>query len=114
MSKKTAIITGGAGYIGSSIAKRFAEQGMQVILFDCNQQQLDKISSETGAMGMVVDVTDYAAVSEAVESVRTQYGTIDILVNVAGGSARSEMRPFAVQKMEVIQFLRFILNVLVF
>ena len=102
MSKKTAIITGGAGYIGSAVAKRFATQGMQVILFDCNQQQLDKISSETGAVGMVVDVTDYAAVSEAVENIKHQYGSIDVLVNVAGGSARSEIRPFALQKMEVI------------
>lgn len=102
MSPKTAIITGGAGYIGSTIAKRFAAQGMQVILFDCCRQQLDKVSSETGGCGMIVDVTDYAAVADAVENVRTQYGSIDILVNVAGGSARSEIRPFAVQKMEVI------------
>ena len=51
---------------------------------------------------MVVDVTDYAAVAAAVESVKAKYGTVDILVNVAGGSARSEIRPFAVQKIEVI------------
>ncbi|MBQ9754999.1 MAG: SDR family oxidoreductase [Lentisphaeria bacterium] len=102
MSKKTAVITGGAGYIGSAVAKRFASQGIQVILFDCNQEQINKVSAEIGAEGMVVDVTDYAAVAAAVESVKAKYGTVDILVNVAGGSARSEIRPFAVQKIEVI------------
>lgn len=102
MAKKTAIITGGAGYIGSAVAKRFADQGMQVILFDCNQEQINKVSGPIGAEGMVVDVTDYAAVSQAVEKIKAQYGSVDVLVNVAGGSARSEIRPFAAQKMEVI------------
>ena len=100
--KKTAIITGGAGYIGSSIARRFAAGGIQVIIFDCNQEQISKVASENGIIGRVVDVTDYEAVSQTVEEVREKYGTIDFLINVAGGSARSEIRPFAIQQMEII------------
>ena len=100
--KKTAIVTGGAGYIGSSIARRFAARGIQVIIFDCNQEQINKVLSDNSIEGRVIDVTDYEAVSKAVEEVREKYGTIDFLVNVAGGSARSEIRPFAFQKMEII------------
>ena len=102
MSEKTVIVTGGAGYIGNTVAKRFAAQGMKVILWDCNEERISKAASEINADGMVVDITDYSAVAAAAEQVRKKYGNISVLVNVAGGSARSEIRLFAEQKMEVI------------
>src|SRR3970282_2007926 len=64
---KTAIVTGGAAGIGAATVQRFREEGTNVVVFDLNSDP-------------PVDITDYAAVKNAVERV----GPVDILVNNAG------------------------------
>ena len=81
----TAIVTGGARGIGLGIARRLANEGARVILWD-----LDFLSFDAAAAGFeplrmdLVDVTDVAAIQQAVAAAMAQTGRIDILVNNAG------------------------------
>jgi len=88
------IVTGGNGYIGSTIAEKIREAGARPVVFDLHTED-----------GFEVDITDYAAVEKAVENVVKKYGRVDGLVNCAGGSARREIRPFARQKVEILKHI---------
>ena len=103
MEKEVALITGGAGYIGSAIAARFAKRGKQVVIFDVDAGRTAETAARIGGKGVTVDITDYEKVTAAVEEVLKEFGSIDLLVNAAGGSARKESRRFAVQEMSVIR-----------
>lgn len=91
--KKVAFITGGAGYIGSETALTLAKNGIAVAVCDINeeaiQKTVDKITAEGGeAKGYVFDVTDSASVDGTVEKIVADFGRLDIMVHVAGGSSR--------------------------
>lgn len=86
---QVAIITGGAEGIGKGIARRIASEGATVILFDINGALLDRTVAEFvgqgyQAAGYVVDISDEAAVQNAVGQVEQVYQRLDIMVNSAG------------------------------
>ncbi|MEO6487163.1 MAG: SDR family oxidoreductase [Thermoanaerobaculia bacterium] len=68
LKDKVVVITGGAAGIGRATAKRFADEGAKVVVWDLPQ----------------VDVTKADAVEAAVNDVIRQHGQIDVLVNNAG------------------------------
>lgn len=82
---KVAVITGGAGGIGSATARLFVERGAQVIVTDVRRAGLDAIMGDLGSGHAshehdVSSVEDWQRIRTAV---REQYGRIDILVNNA-------------------------------
>lgn len=91
---KTAVITGAAGVLGGSLARHFASQGANVIALVHRPEQVGDVLSQLDAAGIgkakhsayACDVMDVAAVRTIAEKVSSEYGTIDILVNVAGGN----------------------------
>jgi NAD(P)-dependent dehydrogenase (short-subunit alcohol dehydrogenase family) len=88
LKDKVAIITGAAAGIGWGIAERFVAESALVVAFDINQQGLNDLQRHIQASGGSIDcrhvnITDDAAVKDAVQAVATQYGQIDILVNDA-------------------------------
>lgn len=86
LSGKTAIVTGGAGGIGSAICRRLAEEGVKVGVFDLRADAAGKIAAEigNGASAHACDITDLAAVEAAVAAFEAAQGPTDILVNNAG------------------------------
>lgn len=88
LQDKIAIITGASSDIGASIAKRFVDEGAQVVLLGRNLDSLEKVSQSIGkpdsAVPMTCDITDEAQVNQTVNQVMDKYGKIDILVNGAG------------------------------
>jgi NAD(P)-dependent dehydrogenase (short-subunit alcohol dehydrogenase family) len=86
LSGRTAIITGGAGGFGISIAQRLLGAGANVALWDSNPALLEAANSTLGhkTLNQVVDISDEAAVTQAALAVSTHYGSIDILINNAG------------------------------
>lgn len=105
---KVVIITGGAGGIGSTTAIDFAAQGAKVAVVDFNEklglQIINEITDKGGdAHFFKVDITDYEQVKQCVQQIVDYYGTIDILINVAGGSARSKRAAFYNQSIEVFK-----------
>ncbi len=80
LSNKTALITGAGQGIGAGIAKCLAGAGAEVYINDLHKDRAEKTAAEiAGAQALVFDVTDYSAVSSALEDLE-----IDILVNNAG------------------------------
>lgn len=81
---KTAIVTGAAGAIGKAVAMQLKEDGANVILTDFNSDQLNQAMKELSCKGMVADVTNAQQVKAVVDFTKETYGSVDILVNVAG------------------------------
>ncbi len=88
LAGKRVIITGGASGIGRSIARRFAEEESDVIIFDANgpgaEETVAMIEAAGGnASAFAVDITDRAQIDAAVRAAEDS-GPIDVLVNNAG------------------------------
>lgn len=86
---KTAIITGGGRGIGRATAITLANEGVNVGLIGLKQENLDKVSVELQDANVKVatasaDVTDLAAIEQAIEKLKNELGDIDILINNAG------------------------------
>jgi len=90
---KVAFITGGGGYIGSEVAATLAREGVAVAVCDINEASVERtvsaITAEGGvAKGYVADVTESASIDAAINQAAGDLGGLDIMVHVAGGSAR--------------------------
>lgn len=88
---KVVIVTGGAGGIGSRIAKAFAHTGAKVVIASRSLEKLEKIAAEIEALGqtclpIACDVTDANQVDDLVTQTIEKMGGLDVLVNNAGGA----------------------------
>ena len=91
---KTAISTGAASGLGLLFAQNFAELGGNVVMCDVNETVLDEKVNEINskgkgkAIGVLCDVRDYAQVCAARDKAVETFGSIDVMANFAGGTAR--------------------------
>jgi NAD(P)-dependent dehydrogenase (short-subunit alcohol dehydrogenase family) len=76
-------ITGGARGIGADAGRRLAERGSGVALVD-RDPLVEETAAAMGALGLVADVTDPAALDEAVAATVGRFGGIDVAVAGAG------------------------------
>ncbi len=93
IENKIAIVTGGGGGIGGAIVRRFAREGAKLAVADINPESAKTVASEltdqgTDAISIVADVTNKTSVGAMMQSAVDRWGSIDILVNVAGGAER--------------------------
>ncbi|PCG15802.1 MULTISPECIES: SDR family NAD(P)-dependent oxidoreductase [Sphingomonas] len=79
-----AIVTGGASGLGGGTAKRLAAAGAKVTIFDLNAELGEALAAEIGGRCVRVDVTDEAAVADAIAEAEAVNGKARILVNCAG------------------------------
>jgi NAD(P)-dependent dehydrogenase (short-subunit alcohol dehydrogenase family) len=90
LDKKVAVITGGTRGIGRGIAEAFAAAGAAVVLSgkspDKGQQALDEMGAGDRAMFVPTDVRRQEDVNNLVDQAVQRYGSVDIMVNNAGGS----------------------------
>jgi len=105
---KVAIVTGAAGYIGSTTAKRLASDGAAVVVCDVNGELARAVAEEIvadggSAIAVETDVRSTENIEAMVERTIEEFGRIDILVNVAGGSARERASTVHGSSEEVIR-----------
>jgi NADP-dependent 3-hydroxy acid dehydrogenase YdfG len=77
----TALVTGASTGMGAAIAECLAKRGLTVHALARNEGRLKELADNTGAVPHVVDLTDTAALTAAVENLE-----VDVLVNCAGVS----------------------------
>ena len=80
MENKICVITGAAQGIGRKIARQFAEDG--AVVYACDRQDFSTDNEKIHAV--VCDITDAAAVKQAMMQIFKAEGRIDVLVNNAG------------------------------
>jgi len=91
---KTAIVTGGAGGIGTHIAMTYAEAGANVVIASRNKDNLDRVAAEIESRGgrslaIAADITIPEQVDGMTKQTVETFGRLDILVNNAGSWGRS-------------------------
>jgi 3-oxoacyl-[acyl-carrier protein] reductase len=91
---QVAVITGGASGIGLSIAKKLSGEGVRVALIDLNPSVLQSAAKSVGenAFAFVCDVTNEEQVKSVVNQIADQFGRIDILVNSAGVTGKTNIK----------------------
>lgn len=104
---KVAVVTGASGTIGRAIAWRLGYEGTKVFLGGRNTEKLSSLAEAMMKQGihaymLVLDVTNVDSIDAAVADVVSQAGKIDILVNCAGGSTRSQCAALIDQSIEMI------------
>jgi NAD(P)-dependent dehydrogenase (short-subunit alcohol dehydrogenase family) len=95
---KTVVITGSGTGIGQAIARKFAQNGANIVIMGRRKQPLDQTagvleeiiasSGSSGRLGVFpgVDVADETGINSMFENIRKQFGGVDIIVNNAGVS----------------------------
>lgn len=86
-TNRTVLITGAAGNLGQAVAKIFAAQGANLVLFDLKQESLERVfgTEQAKQMLIAVNLLDAEQVNKAIASVCERFGRIDVLCNIAGG-----------------------------
>lgn len=89
MSNKVALVTGASRGIGKAIAEYLAGEKYHVVLWARNEEKLkalqDDIVTKSGSANYeVLDVTGTSDVDRCFNSLMSEFGQIDILVNCAG------------------------------
>jgi NAD(P)-dependent dehydrogenase (short-subunit alcohol dehydrogenase family) len=85
---RVALVTGGAGGIGSAVARALAEQGARVVIADVDVDGGQKIARELDGQFVATDVSDPDACLRAVEHATTRYGGLDLVHLNAGVASR--------------------------
>ena len=91
---KTAVITGAASGIGKAMAERFAQEKMQVVLADIEEEALERTVEnlrqyQHRVIGIKTDVLVEESINELFAKATAEYGNIHILCNNAGIGANS-------------------------
>ncbi len=89
LENKKALITGASRGIGASVAKRFAQEGAEVILVARTIGALEALDDEITALGgkavlVPLDLTDFDKIDQLGASLYERFGKLDILVGNAG------------------------------
>src|ERR1700736_1652047 len=86
--EKIVLITGASRGIGKGIAKRFAEEGANLIL-SANEESVHQVADELKAVGInalsvICDVTQRAEVERLYDQALAEFGRIDVSIQNAG------------------------------
>lgn len=89
LTGRAAVITGGAGHIGSAIADALAELGAAIAIVDMNESRASGVAQTIGAernvttLPLTIDLEDEEAVRAIPTRVTKEFGRLDIVVNCA-------------------------------
>lgn len=90
---KVAVVTGGASGIGAEICRYLAKEGIDIAIWDLNEEAMAEVAEEVRALGQraatsVVDVSSRESVFAAAQACREALGPLTIMVNSAGMHAK--------------------------
>jgi NAD(P)-dependent dehydrogenase (short-subunit alcohol dehydrogenase family) len=91
---RVVVVTGGASGIGEAIVEAFAAQGAQVVFLDIQTEVAERLvvrltdGNAHAPVFVRCDLMDIASLQSAVESILSEFGAVDVLVNNAGNDTR--------------------------
>ncbi len=85
MTARLALVTGVVGGLGAAVAKRLARDGARVVACDLAGDELEERVKSLGVSAFETDLGDPDAVKDMCARLKSDHGTVDILVNAAGG-----------------------------
>lgn len=90
INKKTALVLGAGGGLGSAIARTLAKEGARVALADIKQEAMAPVLAEIEAAGgqaiaLVWDLGDLSVIDANIARIEAELGPVDILINNTGG-----------------------------
>jgi NAD(P)-dependent dehydrogenase (short-subunit alcohol dehydrogenase family) len=98
------VLTGGAGVIGTSVAKGLASVGIKTAILDINEEMAIKVAAEIEAgsgtitRGYKANVLDKQSLEDVKVKINKELGKITLLINGAGGNS-----PKATTQLEQLQ-----------
>ena len=93
LQNKVCVITGGGGVIGKALAIGLGQSGVKTALLDLNGEMAEKVAGEvasiTGSdsMGVEANVLERSSLEAAKKVINEKLGSIDMLINGAGGNS---------------------------
>lgn len=102
MDGKVAIVTGGAGGIGSAVSRAFATEGVGVAVADMDGDRAEKTAAEVvelggQAIGVEVQVASEPSVEDALRRTIDRFGRVDFLVHCAGNNIKAPVLELSAQ-----------------
>lgn len=96
LSGKTVVVTGAASGIGLGLSKRFAQEGMRVVMADIEAPVLEAAAAEVRAIGqpvasLVTDVRKPEALEALANLAYAEFGAVHVVCNNAGVQNRDGM-----------------------
>lgn len=89
-SGKIVIVTGGGKGVGRGISERFLQCGAKVIICGRSEPETSPIANGENAVFFPLDVRDADAIQQFVDTVVSDFGRIDVLINNAGGAPAAD------------------------
>jgi len=91
---QVAVITGAASGIGLAVTKKLQAEGATIAMLDLNEPALEAAARDVGerAFAFNVDITSEARVGDVIERIGNRFGRIDILVNSAGVTGKTNVK----------------------
>ena len=109
---KVAVVTGGTRGIGFATVKTYLDNGAKVVLFGSRQETVDKALKELmeenkdyPVKGMHPDLTNEEEIKKVFAEIKEEFGSLNILVNNAGISARDSLYDYKLSDFEKIMDL---------
>lgn len=109
---QVAMISGGADGLGLAVARRLSSRGVRLVLLDLNPDALAKAKQELGprTLALRLDVTDPATVRKTVDQAAADTGRLDILVNCAGITGKTNLKSHEVDPADFDRVMKVNVN----
>ena len=92
---KVVLVTGGSKGIGFACASAFVAEGAGVAICSRSRDNVEKARAALkGSFGVAADLADAAAAAKAIETVESEVGPVDVLINSAGAAPRTPADEF--------------------
>ena len=107
LSEKTIILTGAAGFLGSSYADGLSQVGANVVLCDVNFDGCKKIEKKikkkynVEPMSVKLDITNSQSIKNLVSKVSKKYTKIDVLINNAVYQGNNKIRTMGFENLDI-------------
>jgi NADP-dependent 3-hydroxy acid dehydrogenase YdfG len=105
IENKVVVITGASSGIGEATARLLAERGAHVVVGARRKERLETLVADIGRKGgsarfRTIDVTNRADAQALVDFAKTEFGTVDVLINNAGVMPLSPLSALKVEEWD--------------